>query len=95
MQFFKKKLSMALLLVFGVLILFMGASSAAEASGRTVSINSAQIAGTNVVCQITASAVPASDDGLYYVFANEVWQNGPTGNAVAAVPASAATTAVF
>lgn len=81
--------------VIGVLILAVNTSFAVNASGRTVSINSSLIAGTNVVCQITASAVPASDDGLYYVFANEVWQDGPTGNAVAAVPASAAVTAVF
>ena len=94
MKHLKKRLSVALM-ILGVLFFFMNASSAAEASGRTVTINSSQIAGTNVVCQITASAVPASDDGLYYVFANEVWQDGPTGNAVAAVPASAATTAVF
>jgi len=86
---------MMLMAAAAALILFFGASNAAEASARTVSINSALIAGTNVVCQITASAVPASDDGLYYVFANEVWQDGPTGNAVAAVAAAPAVTAVF
>lgn len=57
----------------------------AEASGRSVSFLSCAIQADQVVCQLKASQIPASDDGLYYIYANEVFQDGPIGNMVAAV----------
>lgn len=57
----------------------------AQAAGRPVAICSCLLSGTDVVCQIKASSVPASDDGKYYVYADEVYQDGPTGSVVATV----------
>lgn len=54
-----------------------------QASGRPVSIESCLISGTEVVCQISASQVPSSDDGKYYVYADEVYEDGPAGSIVA------------
>lgn len=58
-----------------------------QASGRPVSISSCLISGADVVCQIKASGIPASDDGKYYVYADEVYQDGPVGSVVAKVDA--------
>ena len=53
------------------------------AAARTVAITSCTIQGANVVAQVHADQVPAGDDGLYYLFANEVYQDGAAGKAVA------------
>lgn len=58
-----------------------------EAAGRPVSISSCLIEGSDVVCQLQASRVPASDDSMYYVYADEVHQDGPRGSVVATVAA--------
>ena len=39
----------------------------AQAAGRPVAISSCQISGTEVVCQLEASSVPSSDDGLLHL----------------------------
>lgn len=67
----------------------------AEAAGRPVAISSCTISGGDVVCQITAGSVPASDDGTYYVYADEVWQDGTAGKVVASVGAGTSVTASF
>ena len=59
-----------------------------QAAGRPVSISSCQIAGGNVNCTLTASSVPAGDDGKYYIYADEVFQDGPVGTVVASVDLS-------
>lgn len=61
--------------------------SHAEASGRPVSISSCLISGDEVVCHLKASSVPSSDDGKYYVYADEVYEDGPIGSIVASVDA--------
>lgn len=66
-----------------------------EASGRPVSISSCVISGTDVVCQLQASGVPASDDGKYYIYADEVYQDGPVGSVVASVASDSSVTASF
>lgn len=58
-----------------------------EASGRPVSISSCLISGDEVVCHLKASSVPSSDDGRYYVYADEVYEDGPMGSIVASVDA--------
>lgn len=67
----------------------------AEAAGRPVSISSCLISGSDVVCQLNAGSVPTSDDGKYYIYADEVYQDGPTGKVVAAVDAGKSATASF
>lgn len=59
----------------------------AEASGRPVSISSCLIEGSDVVCRLQASSVPYSDDGKYYVYADEVYQDGTVGSVAASVKA--------
>lgn len=54
----------------------------AQAAGRTVRITSCQIEGTEVVCEIEADPVPSSDDGTFYLYADEVYEDGPTGKVV-------------
>ncbi|MCR5404972.1 MAG: hypothetical protein K6E91_14310 [Butyrivibrio sp.] len=66
-----------------------------EAAGRVVSINSCQIQGNNVVVNVSASSVPGSDDGQYYLYADEVYQDGTTGNIVAQAPVGASATFTF
>lgn len=61
----------------------------AEAAGRPVAIDSCQVIGTDVVCHITAGRVPASDDGRYYVYADEVFEDGTAGRIVAETEAGA------
>ena len=55
------------------------------ASGRPVAISSCLIEGADVVCRLKASRIPSSDDGKYYVYANEVYLDGPTGSIAATV----------
>ena len=66
-----------------------------EAAGRPVAIDSCLISGGNVVCQITTGSVPSSDDGKFYVYADEVYQDGTTGTIVATVEAGTSVTASF
>lgn len=66
-----------------------------QASDRPVAISSCLISGTDVVCQIKASAVPASDDGKYYVYADEVYQDGPKGSIVAEAAAGTSVSVSF
>jgi len=82
--------------------LAMGSGSAfgdnplkAEAAGRPVAITSCLISGTDVVCEISASSVPASDDGKFYIYADEVYLDGPTGSVVAKVDAGKTVSASF
>lgn len=69
--------------------------SRAQAAGRPVKVSSCQIAGGNVNCTLTASSVPSGDDGKYYIYADEVYQDGPVGTMVAAVDAGSSVTATF
>ncbi|WP_026653227.1 DUF5722 domain-containing protein [Butyrivibrio proteoclasticus] len=65
-----------------------GVSSQAAGTGA-VSIGSASIAGSNVVVNVSASDLPSSDDGQFYLFAEKVYQAGPAGAPVASAPIGA------
>ncbi|MBE5826938.1 MAG: hypothetical protein E7307_09915 [Butyrivibrio sp.] len=67
----------------------------AEAAGRPVSINSCVISGGNVVVNVSASSVPGSSDGQYYLYSDEVYQDGCVGTVVATAPVSANATFTF
>jgi hypothetical protein len=58
----------------------------AEAAGRPVSIDSAIITGGSVVVNVSCSSVPGSDDGQFYLYADEVYQDGTVGTVVATAP---------
>ena len=66
-----------------------------EAEGRPVAISSCLVSGSDVVCEIKAGSVPSSDDGRYYVYANEVYEDGPTGKVVAKVDAGKSVAVTF
>lgn len=66
-----------------------------EAAGRSVSIDSCLISGSDVVCQLSTGSVPASDDGKFYVYADEVFQDGTVGSVVASVDAGTSVSVSF
>lgn len=83
----------AALLMLTVSVIVCGKN--VQAAGRPVSISSCQIAGGNVNCTLTAASVPSDDDGKYYIYADEVFQDGPVGTVVATVDAGTSVTASF
>lgn len=66
-----------------------------QAAGRPVEIRSCLISGDDVLCMIKANSVPSSDDGKYYIYADEVFEDGPEGEVVATVDAESSVTASF
>lgn len=67
----------------------------AQAAGRPVSISSCQISGEDVVCQLDAASVPSGDDGRFYIYADEVYEDGPRGDLVASVEAGKSVSVSF
>ena len=65
----------------------------AEAAGRPVSIDSCLIQGSDVVVHVSGSS--SSSDGKYYLFADEVYQDGTTGKIVATTDAGKSATFTF
>ncbi len=57
--------------------------------------DSCLISGSDVVCQLSTGSVPSSDDGKFYVYADEVFQDGTTGSVVAAVDAGTSVSVSF
>ena len=82
-------------LVFGGAFLVKDNTLYVKADGRPVSISSCTISGSDVVCQLSAGSVPSSDDGKYYIYADEVYQDGTAGKVVATVDAGGSVTASF
>ena len=67
----------------------------AQAAGRPVSIGSCVIQGDQVVVNVSAASVPGSSDGQYYLYADEVYQDGCVGTVVATAPVGANATFSF
>ncbi|MCR4758406.1 MAG: hypothetical protein K5792_11445 [Butyrivibrio sp.] len=83
-------LSYALIGAIVVLSVFSLTGTTSYAAGTgAVSIGSVSIAGENVVVTVSASDIPASDDGKYYLFAEKVYQGTVAGAPVASVPLGA------
>ena len=71
------------------LLIFCAAGlSTMAAPGRTVAIDACLIQGPNVFCNVSMTQVPESDDGYLYLYADEVYQDGPVGAMVGQVPLS-------
>ena len=70
-----------------------GRGAVVEAAGRPVSITSCTIQGDNVVVNVSCSSVPSSSDGKFYLYADEVYQDGCVGKIVAET--AAGTNATF
>ncbi len=80
-------LSIAILSTVVVLSVFSMISLRTEAAGTgAVSIGSATISGQNVVVTVSASELPASDDGIFYLFTEKVYQTAPAGTPAASHP---------
>ncbi|WP_029231509.1 DUF5722 domain-containing protein [Butyrivibrio sp. VCB2006] len=79
-----KNLFMTAAGVLAIAFVFLTNPVSVMAAGTgAVAINSVTIGGSNVNIVASASDLPASDDGIYYLYAEKVYQNGPSGNAVA------------
>ncbi|MBR4831340.1 MAG: hypothetical protein IKZ97_01780 [Butyrivibrio sp.] len=77
-------------------VFFPFANIDAKAAGLgQVSVNSASIAGENVVVKASAAELPDSDDGKFYLFAEKVYQAGPEGSPVASTAMGANATFSF
>lgn len=72
-----------------------GRMQSVQAAGRPVAITSCEISGDDVVCELKTGSVPASDDGKFYIYADEVYLDGTLGDIVAKVDAEKSVTASF
>ncbi len=82
-------LSMAAATAALVLSVFSSMSVRAEAAGNgAVTINSVSISGENVIVNVSASDLPSSDDGAFYLFAEKPYQEAPQGEPIASLPIS-------
>ena len=57
-------------------------NTTAAAEGYVASISQCVIQGSDVLVQMDASTLPASDDGLFHLFSQEVYQGGVNGTEV-------------
>ncbi len=85
----------AIILMTGSIVLFFNKPLKAQAAGRSVAIDSCLISGTDVVCHIKTGSVPASDDGKFYIYADEVYLDGTAGEIVASVKAGTSVSVSF
>lgn len=91
-----KKLIMSVTAIAMTVAVLAGINtSEVYAAGRTVSFTSCTISGSDVVCNLSASSIPSSDDGKYYVYADEVYQDGTAGKIVASVTAGKSVSVSF
>jgi len=103
-----KKMNIAKKILAGVMIfttmtfstdmvgIFTGSNtSVVEAAGRVVNIDSCTISGSNVVVNVSTSSLPSTDDGKYYLYADEVYEDGCVGTVVATTASSSSATFTF
>ena len=82
-------LSMAAVTAVLALSVFSFMPFKAEAAGTgAVTINSVSISGENVIVNVSASDLPSSDDGTFYLFAEKPYQGAPQGAPIASLPIS-------
>jgi hypothetical protein len=83
----KKTWAFALITALTVMLLSVSVPFTSKAEGLgAVSINSVTIAGDSVVVNVSASDLPASDDGQFYLFAEKPYQGAPAGAPIAQLP---------
>lgn len=81
------KMAMAAVAAVCVTAFAGGGQQQVEAAGRTVAITSCTVSENDVICEIKADPIPSSDDGKFYIYADEVYEDGPGGKIVAKVEA--------
>lgn len=89
------KMAVAIAVALGVTAFAGGGPQTVEAAGRTVAITSCTVSESDVVCEIKADPIPSSDDGKFYIYADEVYEDGPDGKVVAKVDAKSQVTVTF
>lgn len=95
-RLFGRAAGTALALLVGTGAAFLtGGAHPVQAAGRTVQITSCLVDGTEVVCEIEADPVPSSDDGIFYLYADEVYEDGPAGEVVGKADAGRSVTVRF
>ena len=83
-------LLLAFVSLFVVTVVFLSDPVRAKAAGTgVVAISSARINGGNVSITVSAQDLPDSDDGVFYLYAEKVYQNRPEGAPIAAQPMGA------
>ena len=88
-----KKVFLSISLFFAI---FLSLLIPAKASGSgACTLTSALISGSNVIVQLSASDLPDSDDGNYYLFAEKMYDRSFSGSVVATAPISAAASFSF
>ena len=58
-------------------------SDIAAAAERPVSVDSCLISQDQVICSASCKTIPTSDDGIFYLFADEVYEDGVQGKIIA------------
>ena len=66
----------------GKLLIPQGSDIAAAAE-RPVSVDSCLISQDQVICSASCKTIPTSDDGIFYLFADEVYEDGVQGKIIA------------
>ena len=93
---YSKNVLRVFLTLFFVTFVFLSNSMCAKAAGTgAVYITAASISGGNVVVSLSASDLPDSDDGVYYLYALKTYQDSPVGEPVASAPMGADATFYF
>ena len=72
----------------GLILGSMISISAQAAPARTIRIDGCLTDGHSVFCDLSMSEVPQSDDGYVYLYADEVYQDGPSGKLLGKTPLS-------
>lgn len=89
------KVAAAIAVAVSVTAFAGGGQQTVKAAGRTVAITSCTVSEDDVVCEIKADPIPSSDDGKFYIYADEVYEDGPDGKVVAKVDAKDLVTVKF
>ncbi len=71
------------------------AGTVALAEGRAVTIDSCLIQGKEIVVNVSCKSVPGSDDGKFYLYADEVYEDGTVGTVVASTESGKSATFTF
>lgn len=65
-----------------------------SSTSYSVAVPAALITGNNVTITVSADAAPATDDGVYHIYAQDCYESGAAGTEVAQLPAVAGTQTV-
>ncbi|MCR4901279.1 MAG: hypothetical protein K6A23_00355 [Butyrivibrio sp.] len=85
----------AVVMIAAIFFIIMNPQVVAFAGNYTVSINQCVIQATDVLIQVEAGSIPASDDGMFHLIAQEVYEGGVTGTEIGSAEAAQRVDFVF